>query len=66
MPVMFPFLRTLFSKMVKTGIARNWVVSQVIEEDLREYVQTGVLAKKKSSTRGFRVMELALSPKMVK
>lgn len=31
--------------MVKTVTACNWVVSWVIDEDLNEYVQTGVLAK---------------------
>ena len=32
--------------MTKTVSACNWVVSRVTEEDLNEYVQTGVLAKK--------------------
>ena len=32
--------------MAKTVTACNWVVSRVAEEDLNEYVQTGVLAKK--------------------
>ena len=32
--------------MGKTATACNWVVSRVTEEDLNEYVQTGVLAKK--------------------
>ena len=32
--------------MVKTVIACNWVVSWVTEEDLNEYVQISVLAKK--------------------
>ena len=32
--------------MVKTVTACNWVVSRVTMEDLNEYVQTGVLAKK--------------------
>ena len=32
--------------MGKTVTACNWVVSRVTEEDLNEYVQTGVLAKK--------------------
>ena len=32
--------------MVKTVPACNWVISWVTEEDLKEYVQTGVLAKK--------------------
>ena len=43
---MFPSLRTSLFKMVKTVIACNWVVSRVTEEDLKQYVQTGVLAKK--------------------
>ena len=32
--------------MGKTVTGCNWVVSRVTEEDLNEYVQTGVLAKK--------------------
>ena len=32
--------------MVKTVTACNWAVSRVTEEDLNEYVQTGVLAQK--------------------
>ena len=32
--------------MTKTITACNWVVSWVTEEELNEYIQTGVLAKK--------------------
>ena len=52
--------------MVKTVTACNWVFSRVTEEDLNEYVQTYVLAKKDVSIGEFLAMKLVLSPRTVK